>query len=129
MSGRITFGHMSELHQELIELLLAIRQLPTSTEINSEAVHNAVDDQHTGISNVLLSRVRINAKPFCDLPNTLRTECAFCVNIGHLALCTAHVLGKLCDNRHGVGELGLAAAELAEYFADAHTLKTTAVCQ
>ncbi|KAL4901800.1 hypothetical protein BDW74DRAFT_159579 [Aspergillus multicolor] len=82
--------------------------------------------QSTGISDVLFGRVGINTKTLCNLPNALWSECAFSINIGYLALSAAHMLRQLRDDRHGMGELGFAAAEFAEHFANAHTLKAAA---
>ncbi|KAL4930540.1 uncharacterized protein BDV17DRAFT_258962 [Aspergillus undulatus] len=82
--------------------------------------------QRTSISNVLLCRVRVNPEPLCYLSDALWAECTLRVDVGYFAFCTAHVFGELCDDGHGVGELCLAAAELAEYFANAHALEAAA---
>ena len=44
---RVTFGHMRQLGEELVELLLAIGKFSTAAVVDSEAVHYAVDDEKT----------------------------------------------------------------------------------
>ncbi|KAL5358940.1 hypothetical protein BJX96DRAFT_52298 [Aspergillus floccosus] len=144
---------MRKLHQKLIQLLLPIRQLAAAAVVHPEAIHDAIDDQETvlaarklptqrvqqlqlmfaveraGIGDILLRRVWIHAEPFRDLGDALRSECALCVNVGDLAPGAAHFLRELCDDGHGMRQLGLAAAELAEDFADAHALKASGCCK
>ena len=43
----LTFSHMCQLREELVEFLLAICQLATATVVDAEAIHNAVDDEET----------------------------------------------------------------------------------
>ena len=39
------FGHVCQLHEKLIELLLPICKLSTPREINSKAIHDAVNNE------------------------------------------------------------------------------------
>ena len=82
---------MRQLHQELVEFLLTIRKLTTSTIVHPKAVHDTIDYQQTelscrkflaksieqfqlmfavessSVSDILLGRFRINTETFCDL--------------------------------------------------------------
>lgn len=110
----ITFFHMRQLHQKLIELLLALSQLTTPTEIHPKAIHNTVNNeqaimtfsellaqriqqfqlmltiQRTGIGNVFLRGTRIDAEALGDLGNALRPERAFRVDVGDFSVGTTH---------------------------------------
>jgi len=77
------------------------------------------------VGDILLGRVRIKPQPFRNLCDTFRPEGSLRVNVGDFAFCSTHVLGQLCDDGHGVGELGFAATEFAVDFADAHALEST----
>ena len=117
---------MSQLHQELIQLLLTISKLSASTIVDPEAIHDAINDQQpvfptselftesiqqlqlvfaikcSRISNVLLSSISIDTKPLRNLSDALRPESSLGINICHLAACAAQFLRKLGYNRHGV---------------------------
>lgn len=104
---------MGQFHQKLIQLLLTIRQFPTSTIINPKTVHDAINNkqpilathkclrkriqqlelvlavQRTRIGNILLRGIGIKSEPFCDLSNALGPERALCVDVGDSAGCTA----------------------------------------
>lgn len=147
--GKSTFSHMRQFDQKLVQLLLAFGELSTAAVIHAKAVHDAVDDQEpviaTGeflrkrieqfelmlavecasVGNVLLSRLRVNTETFRYLGDTFRSECPLRVNVGDFALSTSHFFGELCDDGHGVGQLGLATAKLAVHLADAHALEST----
>lgn len=43
--GGQTFGHVRETRQELIEFLLAFSQFTSATVVDTETVHDAVDDK------------------------------------------------------------------------------------
>lgn len=40
-----TFSHVSQLREELIELLLAIGEFSTTAVVDAETVHDTVDDE------------------------------------------------------------------------------------
>ena len=44
---RFTFSHMGQLGQELVQLLLTICKFASTAVVDSEAVHDAVDDEET----------------------------------------------------------------------------------
>lgn len=80
----------------------------------------------TRIRDVLQRRIAIHSKPLGNLHDSLRSECAFGVNVRGFAFGASHVLWELGDDAHGVAELGLAAAVFAVDFADAHALEAAA---
>jgi hypothetical protein len=145
--GCLTFSHMRQFHQELIQLLLSLGKLTTPTVINPKTIHDTVNDQQpiitgrkfateqieqfklmlavqgTGIRNVLLRGVRVHTEAFGDLGDSFRAKGSFRIDVGYFAVCSAEGSGELSDDGHCVGELGFAAAELAEDFADAHALE------
>lgn len=138
---------MRQLHQKLAQLLLPLRQLPAPTIINPKTIHDTINNQQpilprrklpaqriqqlklmlgierARIRNILLCSVGIDPEALGDLRNPLWPECALCVDVGDFAVGATEGAGELGDYGHCVGELGFAAAEFAEDFADAHALE------
>ena len=144
-----TFSDMRQLREELVEFLLTLIQLSTSHVVHPEQCHDAVDDQETvlvadeefsnlveelklvlrvdssSIGDVVLGCLRIHTEALCDLGDPLGPEGAFGVDVRDFALSSTEVFGKLGDDRHGMRQLSLSAAELSKHLADAHGLEAT----
>lgn len=102
----LTFSHVSQLHQKLIQFLLPIGQFTAATEVHTKAIHDTVDNQQpilaagkllgeviqqlelvlaverSGVCDVLLGSVWVHAEPLCNLDNALGPKCTLCVDIG-----------------------------------------------
>lgn len=127
-----------ESGQELSKLLLSLRKLSSSSVVNSEACHDAVDDQEsevtrhellrqffekiqlmfaiiaTSVRDVLERRLGVETKALCDLRDTLRSERAFSVDVGRLAFSTTHILQvlEMCERKRERAVIPLVAVRL-----------------